>query len=299
MGALACAAVALLALVSTALADQRSDYLVRVLRTSPMFRVRAQAAISLGGVQAEPQVIEALSGALRDEHPAVRAAAAAALERHGDPSALPALQRVANDSEPAVRNAVSRAVGRLQSIQRTRPRTVPTGPDTAPPLRPPTRVLRRGSARPGTTVSSVDRRSLDELQTFLEGQLRAMSGVEVAPGSQSAAAANRVLRERRLVGYYLDSSIVEVTSRPEGDACARLRGGADLSGPRHPQHALGLRHRHRRERAGGDPPGDRGRAARSPARPPQRHGGRCQPMRQGAKWTAVRLSRYLFQATVR
>ncbi len=222
VGALACAAVALLALVSTALADQRSDYLVRVLRTSPMFRVRAQAAISLGGVQAEPQVIEALSGALRDEHPAVRAAAAAALERHGDPSALPALQRIANDSEPAVRNAVSRAVARLQSIQRTRPRTVPTGPDTAPPPATADARFYVAVGRPGTTVSSLDRRTLDELQTFLESQLRAMSGVEVAPGSQSAAAANRVMRERRLVGYYLDSSIVEVTSRPEGGMRVRV-----------------------------------------------------------------------------
>lgn len=222
MGALACAAVALLSLVSAALADQRSDYLVRVLRTSPMFRVRAQAAISLGGVQAEPQVIEALSGALRDEHPAVRAAAAAALERHGDPSALPALQRAASDSEPAVRNAVSRAVSRLESIQRTRPRTVPTGPDTSPP--PSTAAARFYVAvgRPGTTVTSVNRGTLDSLQGFLETQLRGMAGVEVAPQNQTAAAANRVMRERRLVGYYLDSSIVEVTSRPEGGMRVRV-----------------------------------------------------------------------------
>ena len=84
--------VTLLALSSVAFADARTDYLVRALRTSPMYRVRAQAAISLGAVQTEPQVVEALGAALRDDHPSVRAAAASSLERHGDPSALPALR---------------------------------------------------------------------------------------------------------------------------------------------------------------------------------------------------------------
>lgn len=217
-----CATLAMSALAATALADQRTDYLVRVLRTSPMMRVRAQAAISLGGVQSEPQVIEALSGALRDDQPSVRAAAAAALERHGDPSALPALQRVANDSEPAVRNAVARAIARLQSIQRTRPRTVPAVPDSGAtqPSGPARFYVAVG--RPGSRASSVSRETLDELRTFLEGQVRAIPGVEIAPARESAGAARGVLRSRRLAGYYLDSSIVEVTPRPGGGVRVRV-----------------------------------------------------------------------------
>src|SRR5689334_15704301 len=64
-----------------ALADARSDYLVRLLAGSTQFRVRAQAAISLGSVEPAASVVSALSKALSDEHPAVRAAAANSLGR--------------------------------------------------------------------------------------------------------------------------------------------------------------------------------------------------------------------------
>lgn len=220
---LALAVLASAGLAGRARADARTDYLVRVLRTSPMMRVRAQAAISLGGVQTEPQVIDALTAALRDEHPSVRAAAAAALERHGDPSALPALQRAANDAEPAVRNAVARAIARLTSIQRTRPRTVPAGSgveESAPTRGEPRFYVAVG--RPGARAGSVSRDALEALRDFIEAQVRAMDGVVLAPDRESPGAANRVLRQRSLVGYYLDSSIVEMSPRPGGGLRVRV-----------------------------------------------------------------------------
>lgn len=219
--ALVCVVTAALAIAATAFADARTDYLVRVLRSSPMFRVRTQAAISLGSVRTAPEVIDALSDALRDDHPAVRAAAAAALERHGDPSALPALRRLTRDRESAVRRAATRAVAALERVARSRPTTRP--------------VPSRGSAqpsgraryyvavgRPGTKVRGISRGTLDALRTFIARQAEAIPGVQVAPEDERRSAANRVLRASSLVGYYLDSSIVEVEDRPGGGVRARV-----------------------------------------------------------------------------
>src|SRR5262245_61338209 len=76
------------AIASSAAADARSDYLIRLLKDSTQFRVRAQAAISLGGVESAPEVVDALMTSLSDEHPAVRAAAANSLGRLSDSKAL-------------------------------------------------------------------------------------------------------------------------------------------------------------------------------------------------------------------
>lgn len=219
--ALACVTIAALAFAATAFADARTDYLVRMLRTAPMFRVRAQAAISLGAVRTEPAVIDALSDALEDQHPAVRAAAAAALERHGDPSVLPALRRLSRDRESAVRSAASRAIAALERVERSQPRTRPV----------PTRGAAEPSTdarfyvavgRPGTKVRGISRESLDALRDFITRQTSAIPGVEVAPQNERAPAADRVLRSRGLVGYYLDASIVEVEERPGGGVRARV-----------------------------------------------------------------------------
>lgn len=215
--------VAVLLTATSARADARTDYLVRVLRTSSMFRVRVQAAISLGSVQTEPQVVDALMSAVGDDHPAVRAAAAAALERHGDPRALAALRRRANDPEPAVRSAVARAIQHLEQLERSQPRrrAVPDSSGTQPPPSGPERYY-VAVGRPGSRSASLSRDILDGLRTFLEGQVRGIEGVVLAPERESPAAASRVLRQRNLAGFYLDSSIVEITPRPEGGMRVRV-----------------------------------------------------------------------------
>lgn len=209
--------VSLLAVAAVAFADARTDYLVRALRTSTMFRVRAQAAISLGGAPTEPAVVDALIAALRDDNPIVRAAAAAALERHGDPSALPALEGLAaNDRDATVRNAAQRAVRTLQRMARTQPRHAPV-PGRGSTQQP------SGNARfyvavgpPGTKVQGLPRNVLDGARTFIERTAGTVPGVEIAPQNERGPAARRVLSERRLVGYYLDSSIISVEPRPGG-----------------------------------------------------------------------------------
>lgn len=191
--------------------DQRVDYLVRLLSSSDQFRVRAQAAISLGRVEANASVVTALTTALGDEHPAVRTAAVSSLERLADPSALDALQPLKRDRDPAVRRAATAAVRTLERIARTAPREDPT-PSTG------TATYYVGIGNPGAQNNAANAATLRRAKEILMRLARELEGVEVAPDGETNAAAQRVLQRRNLTGYYLDSSVVTL-----GDAAGGTR----------------------------------------------------------------------------
>jgi len=193
-------------------ADARSDYLVRLLRTSNAFRVRAQAALSLGRVENDPAVVRALSQSLGDDHPAVRAASAASLEQIRDPSALAALRNARRDSDSSVRTAVGRAIRTLERVASSRPRST-TVPDSGDPQGPARYYV--GVGMPGTQ-EGISRQTLSSARDFIKSRVRSLDGVVVAPENESTGAARRVLRSRRLTGYYLDSSIVRIENRNGG-----------------------------------------------------------------------------------
>lgn len=183
--------------------DQRVDYLVRLLQTSDQFRVRVQAAISLGRVEASTATIDALRTALGDEHPAVRTAAVASLERLADPAVLPALQPLKRDRDPAVRRAATAAVRTLERIARTAPQqdsTTPTG----------NAVFYVGIGNPGAQNNAANAAMLRRAKEMLQRLAAELEGVEVAPDGESNAAAQRVIQRRRLTGYFLDSSVVSL-----------------------------------------------------------------------------------------
>jgi hypothetical protein len=238
---------------AAAQADARTDYLVRLLQTSRTFRVRAQAALSLGRLRSFPQIVEALTGALRDEHPAVRTAAASSLEQLGAAEALGALRSARSDRDSTVRSAVSRAIRSLERVARTRPRTepVPTEPSAADAR------YYVGVGMPGSSNGDVDRRILGQAREFIETRVRSIDGVVVAPAQESSTQARRVLSRNRLTGYYLDSSIVRVErtggntravvsvivgTYPGRDMRVILQGAATVqgggSGPRADQQAI-------------------------------------------------------------
>ncbi|UJR80352.1 HEAT repeat domain-containing protein [Sandaracinus amylolyticus] len=206
-------------------ADARTDYLVRLLRTSEAFRVRAQAALSLGSVTPEPQVIDALTAALRDDEAAVRAAAASSLERLGDPSALPALRAASSDRERAVADAARSAVRALERVARTGggssagTTTASTGTTVEPRGTPRFYV---GVGMPGTKVAAVDRAVLASARGFIASRVQQLEGVVVAPESESPRQAQQVIRQRSLTGFYLDSSIVSLETRPDGGVRAQV-----------------------------------------------------------------------------
>lgn len=206
--------VAALALSPRAVrADARTDYLVKLLETSQTYRVRAQAAIALGRSVPDAQVIKALVGALRDENGSVRAAAASSLGRVGDASAVAPLEAARRDADPGVRAAAVTALAQLARDGRTRterPESI-----VEPSLPGGAARFYVGVGRPGAAVELEDR-ILEHAHEFIRQRVGELEGVALAPESETPAAARAVLKQRKLSGYYLDSSVVRVENNGAG-----------------------------------------------------------------------------------
>lgn len=214
-------------------ADGRQDYLVRLLRTSNAFRVRAQAALSLGQLDASPGSVAALERAVRDKHPAVRVSAISSLRVLGAKEALSTVKRATKDRNKSVRRAAGEAVVSLEAIgERQR------GPGQ------PRHLVAVGM--PGAKAQRVSRQMLFDARIFLSEKLLELTGIELAPDDLSPADAKREIARRRLRGYYLESSIVTLKPKGNGvraevsvivltypgrDMRAMLRGAATASGP--------------------------------------------------------------------
>ena len=200
---------------------------IRVLQSGRDFRARVRAAFALGS-SSDPSVAPHLIGALRDDNPAVRAAAATALGRLGQPSAIAPLRRLRSDRVRAVRHEAERAI---QRIEASRP----------PPRRASTRHARRRSSRSPYPSISVLPRSRDihwprvryvvvlgTMQnrsnfrdTTLESQLMrevsrsltVLRGVAVIPAGRMPAEAEREIRRRRLPRLRLEGTLTRVERR--------------------------------------------------------------------------------------
>jgi hypothetical protein len=221
-----------LVVASTAHADARHDYLLRLLRDSSAFRVRAQAALSLGQLEPNKKSVTALERAVRDKHPAVRVSAIASLRRLGAKESLPIVEKATRDKNKAVRRAAVEAAAHLSAIgERER------GPGE------PRYLVAVGM--PGAKAERVSRQMLFDVRIFLSEQLLALNGVELAPDDLTPADAKREIGQRRLHGYYLESSVVTlepkgpgvravvsiiVLSYPGRDMRGMLRGAATASG---------------------------------------------------------------------
>lgn len=91
------------------------DRLVDALQSGATFKVRATAAVALGRM-GDPRALPPLSEALRgDDSFAVRAAAAAAVGRLGDAAGLPTLFTALHDREQYVRAEAEEALGRFHT----------------------------------------------------------------------------------------------------------------------------------------------------------------------------------------
>jgi hypothetical protein len=94
-------AIAILA-ASTASADARSDYLINMLENGATYRIRVQAATTLGVIRCA-EAVPALGRALSDESDLVVISAAAALGQIGDPAAISPIEAALKNppSDPA------------------------------------------------------------------------------------------------------------------------------------------------------------------------------------------------------
>jgi hypothetical protein len=195
---------------SGALADARSDYLVRLLRDSGQFRVRAQAAISLGNVRGQPEVVDVLVEALRDTHPAVRAAAATSLGDLGDGSHVAKLRPLQNDPEGPVQAAARLAIAKLGSASSSTSTTVTPSRPRGPPR------FYVAVGRPGTKAPTVTPAMLDRARGFISEEVSAMDGVVLAPDGEKPKEAETQLKRRKLKGFYIEGSITSLEDKNDG-----------------------------------------------------------------------------------
>lgn len=196
----------------TVLADSRTDYLIRLLKTSPQFRVRAQAALSLGASQSQTDAVAALSQALKDSNPIVRAAAASSLEQLGNPTALPALEQAKRDTDATVRRTVAKSIEALTRIaraSRSRPST------TAQPSVPARYYVGLGQLATATSIR-VPSTVMNETQTFFQDTVRDTPTILLAPKNENVREAYRILRDKGMVGFYVDASITQLRVTPQG-----------------------------------------------------------------------------------
>lgn len=153
-----------LAQVSAATVDVATT--IGHLTKSDDFRVRVQAAITLGksaSDEARGPLEKALGG---DAHPAVRAASAAALGALGNKLAIDALKGASQrDADASVRSAATRALGKLDA--------------SAKADRKPKFLLKLGNVtnRSGTGGAALEKMA----QGLTREQIARMPGVEVVP----------------------------------------------------------------------------------------------------------------------
>lgn len=97
--------------------DPRAERLIRLLKESTNYRVKVQAAISLGGIK-KPEVVSALIDALNDSNSAVVIAVVNSLGKLGDPRALPYLEKIALDKKVdlQLKETVVRAIEQIKKI---------------------------------------------------------------------------------------------------------------------------------------------------------------------------------------
>lgn len=201
---LALAAVAAGVLAGRSALAQDVASAMRELAQSNDFRVRVSAALYLGRTRSAV-AREALESALRDAHPAVRIAAAAALGSMGDPAAIGPLSRhLAGEPSASVRAQIQSSLAQLR-----RGVAASQGADEDPrTLAPGVRyVVRLGTMRNATGVRGDDLRRV--LQNAARTRARALRGAAVVAGSDPHLLAQASARHLPIIT--LDGSVMQLT----------------------------------------------------------------------------------------
>jgi hypothetical protein len=226
--------------------DPRNTYLIKLLQGSSQFRVRAQAAISLGAVESSSGAVTALTSALSDAHPAVRAAAANSLGRIGNGSSVAALRKLQRDPEEPVRSAAQAAIAKLETSQPSNSVFASARSNPTPEPEPGPGLYYVAVAPPATRVTSLDRKALADARSFIKQRVGLIRGVVLAPDGEDSHTADKVLKKNNMKGFALDSAIVSVEQKgaagtrvsvsvivatyPGRDMRAIMQGAATVSG---------------------------------------------------------------------
>lgn len=189
----------------SASAEGRVGFLIEQLKSASDFRVRTQAALALGASDA-PAATAPLCDALDDTSDSVRSAAAAALGKLKNPAGLPCLKNHLADRNPSVRSVIERSANALEgSAWPAKP--PPPGPND-------TFYVAIG---PVTDKTGRADKTVEQLVgSTIQDKLLSMRGYAVAPQGENAGAARRVIQQKNLRGFLLQTRVEPPRSSENG-----------------------------------------------------------------------------------
>lgn len=194
--------LALLTVVAgNAFADARTDYLVNMLQNGGNYRIRVQAATTLGKLRST-EAVPALVKSLVDENELVVISAATALGQIGDTSVIPEIER-ANErtTSKAAKSQIETTLRILRALSSGG--SVVSDADMKP------RFLLRVDAM-GDSSGSRRKDIPETLRMVVEERTRREPGVVMQESGMTAAQVKKKLKKEKLAGYILSGSLLKM-----------------------------------------------------------------------------------------
>ena len=174
-------------------AGPKTGDLVQQLKTSDDFRVRTQAALALGA-SGDDAAVKPLCDALGDENVMVKQSAAAALAKLGKGGGLACLKAAQGKEKNA--KVLAQIQKAMDALAGSAP-PPPPGPDSKYYV--------------AIEVTNKTKRGADEVEAIVRGAMQSKllgkTGYAVAPKGESSADAGKIVKAKKLAGYYLLASV--------------------------------------------------------------------------------------------
>jgi hypothetical protein len=191
-------------------ADSSIGFLADQLKNASDFRVRTQAALALGSSE-EGSAVTPLCEGLDDPNDTVRSASAAALAKLKNSSGIRCLQSHLTDTSPSVRSVVERSVKALQGAG---------GKASKPPLPGPNDTFYVAIGPVTDKTGRGDKTVGDLVASAMQEKILSLRGYAVAPSGESSAAAKRIIKQKGLKGFFLQTRVEEP---PSADLTVQVR----------------------------------------------------------------------------
>jgi hypothetical protein len=191
----------LMLFVENAFADARTDYLINMLENGGNYRIRVQAATTLGKLRSA-EAVPALVKSLYDEHELVVISAATALGQIGDTTVIPAIE-TAHTKTPsqAAKSQIEITLRILRSLSSGG--SVVSEADSRP------RFLVRVDAM-GDSSGAMRKDIPETLRKTVEARTEKEPGVIMQQPGMTGAQVKSTLKKEKLAGYILSGALLKM-----------------------------------------------------------------------------------------
>ena len=193
---------AVLMISDLAVADARTDYLLNMLKKATNYRLRVQAATTLGKLRAKEAVPD-LVKATQDDNELVVISAAIALKQIGDPSVIEEISKsLEKTSSKAAKSQLRITLQVLKSIGSGGAQVVATTPGKP-------RYLIRIDAM-GNSSKERQKGLAEIMRRHVVNRMRQEGDVVVQDPGMSESEVKRKLKKEKLVGFIVSGSIIRL-----------------------------------------------------------------------------------------